>query len=101
MVQEWESTAEFPLKAIKLPKVGPDALINKGSSIAEVLAIQGTPVSVNDVYWTNTAPGSPKSGALSFGKTTYWYYGASSIEFSGDKVIGWTEKPGSPLRAAH
>jgi|GEM_PF-3466270 hypothetical protein len=100
MVEKWESTAEFPLKTIKLPKVSPDAVISQGATIAEVLAIQGTPVSVNDVYWTNTAPGSRNSAALSFGKTTYWYYGASSIEFSGDKVIGWTEKPGSPLRAA-
>lgn len=101
MVDRWESTAEFPLKAIKLPKVAPDALIKKSSSTAEVLAIQGTPVSVNDVYWTNTAPGTRNNGALTFGKTTYWYYGASSIEFFGDQVIGWTEKPGSQLRVAH
>jgi len=53
------------------------------------------------VYWTNTSPGTRNNGALTFGKTTYWYYGASSIEFSGGQVIGWTEKPGSQLRVAH
>jgi DnaJ-like protein len=97
MVSRWESTAKFPLKAINLPKLDPQAVISKGSSSAEVLAIQGTPVSVNDVYWAGTAK-PQKDGQILIGKSTYWHYGASSIEFSGDKVIGWTEKPGSPLK---
>jgi len=75
-------------------------VIRKGSSSAEVLAIQGTPVSVNDVYWANNAA-LQKDGQLSIGKSTYWHYGDSRIEFSGDKVIGWTEKPSSPLRVQH
>lgn len=101
MVERWTSTAQFPLKAINLPKVAPQEVIRKGSSSAEVLAIQGTPVSVNDVYWANSTPVQQKDGQISIGKSTYWHYGDSSIEISGDKVIGWTEKPSSPLRVQH
>ncbi len=100
MVARWVSTAKFPLKAINLPAVSPDAVINKGDSTAEVLAIQGTPVSVNDVYWAGN-PRTQKDGQIVIGKSTYWYYGDSRIEFSGDKVVGWTEKPNSPLKVQH
>lgn len=100
MVERWESTAKFPLKAIQLPKVGLQAVISKGSSSAEVLAIQGTPVSVNDVYWASRVQ-QREDGQIAIGKSTYWHYGDSTIEFIGDKVIGWTEKPGSPLRVRH
>jgi len=101
MVERWTSTAQFPLKAINLPRVAPQEVIRKGSSSAEVLAIQGTPVSVNDVYWANSTPVQQKDGQINIGKSTYWHYGDSSIEISGDKVIGWTEKPSSPLRVQH
>ena len=100
MVERWESTAKFPLKAIQLPKVDPQAVISKGSTSAEVLAIQGTPVSVNDVYWASRLR-QREDGQLVMGKSTYWHYGASTIEFIGDKVMGWNEKPGSPLRVRH
>jgi DnaJ domain len=96
MVARWVSTPKFPLKAINLPKVAADAVITKGASSPEVLAIQGTPVSVNDVYWANPTP--LKDGQIQMGKSTYWYYGESRIEFSGDTVVGWTEKPSSPLK---
>jgi hypothetical protein len=99
MVERWESTAKFPLKAIQLPRVSPQALITKDSTSAEVLAIQGTPVSINDVYWASRAQRT-QDGQIAIGKSTYWHYGDSTIEFIGDKVIGWTEKPGSPLRVA-
>ena len=101
MVQSWLSTPNFPLKVIKLPKVTPQTVISKGDSTAQVLAIQGTPVSVNDVYWATTAPNVQQDGEISVGKSTYWHYGSSSVEFSGDKVIGWTETPDSPLRVQH
>ena len=100
MVARWVSTAKFPLKAINLPEVDPQAVIRKGLSTAEVLAIQGTPVSVNDVYWASSA--TPREdGQITIGKSTYWHYGDSTIEFSGDKVTGWNEKPGSPLKVQH
>jgi hypothetical protein len=100
MVSRWESTPKFPLKAINLPKVDPQAVITKGSSNAEVLAIQGTPVSINDVYWASRVQ-PQKDGQIAMGKSTYWHYGNSSIEFSGDKVIGWNEKPDWPLKVRH
>lgn len=99
MVASWQSTDKFPLKAINLPKVDPGSLITKGASAAEVLAIQGTPVSVNDIYWAARIE-TTKSGEPRIGKTTYWHYGESSIQFAGDKVVGWTEKPGSPLKVS-
>ena len=97
MVASWHSAPKFPLKAIDLPKVDPESVITKGSSEAEVLAIQGTPVSVNDVYWAARIE-TTESGEPRIGKTTYWHYGESSIQFAGDKVVGWTEKPSSPLK---
>lgn len=100
MVASWQSTAKFPLKVIDLPEVNPQSVITKGSSAAEVLAIQGTPVSVNDVYWAARIA-TTDSGEPRIGKTTYWHYGESSIQFAGDKVVGWTENSGSPLKVSH
>lgn len=101
MVESWLSTPNFPLKVVKLPRVTPQSVIKRGDSTAQVIAIQGTPVSVNDVYWATTAPNLQRDGEISVGKSTYWHYGGSSIEFSAGKVIGWTEMPDSPLRVQH
>ncbi len=70
----WESKPDFPLKA-KEPD-GSQGYFGIGSSMAQVLAVQGTPSYLGD---------------------NDWKYGQSSVQFSDGKVIGWQERPGSPL----
>jgi hypothetical protein len=48
-----------------------------GSSKDEVLSVQGTPTDFDDRVWK---------------------YGASSVFFSGNRVIGWDMWPGSTLK---
>jgi len=50
----------------------------EGSSIKDVLSIQGVP---NEV------------------KNSIWYYGKSEVHFRNGKVTNWIRKPGSPLKA--
>lgn len=71
----WESRADSPLMAKEASAL--TGHFGIGSSMLEVLAAQGTPTYVGD---------------------NNWKYGESSVQFSDGKVIGWQERPGSPLR---
>ncbi|HYX54347.1 MAG TPA: J domain-containing protein [Candidatus Limnocylindrales bacterium] len=90
IVERWESHSDFPLKTIEVPAVSAQSVIDRGATIAEVLAIQGVPKSLKDNYWAY-----PNDQVV---KTTYWQYGKSQIEFSDGKVIGWKEAAGEKLR---
>jgi DnaJ domain len=89
-VKSWTSDAKSPLRAVVPGQAIPKDLISVGSSITDVLAIQGAPDSVKDTYWQSA------DGLVT--KTTYWHYGASKIGFAHGQVSGWDEKPGSPLK---
>lgn len=89
-VERWESHSDFPLRTIYLPKANEQSVIEKGSTEAEVLAIQGAPNFLKDNYWAY-----PHDQVV---KTTYWQYGNSQIEFADGKVIGWMEAKGEKLK---
>jgi len=71
----WESKADSPLMIKEANTLA--GHFGMGSSMLEVLAAQGTPSYVGD---------------------NDWKYGQSSVQFSDGKVIGWQERPGSPLK---
>lgn len=71
----WEQGTDSPLLA-KEPE-GSGGSFGIGSSMVQVLTVQGTPTYVGD---------------------NNWKYGESSVQFSDGLVIGWQEKPGSPLK---
>ena len=78
-VSRWDSHPDNPLRASLdvAPATTGTALIKRGSTKAEVRAIQGKP-------WHQTE--------------REWEYGSSRIYFSGDVVSGWDESIRNPLK---
>lgn len=78
-VTHWESTSDHPLKARGDldPLHAAGGYFARGSTKAEVRAIQGEPAHQTD----NT-----------------WDYGVSRVFFENDRVVGWSESPVNPLR---
>jgi hypothetical protein len=99
-VQSWKSAAGTPLKVIHLghADLGPadsgqaasGKALSVGATPADVLSIQGAPDSVSESYWEDA------KGRVT--KSSIWHYGASKIEFSEGKIIGWDNGAGSPLK---
>lgn len=89
-VVSWKNDPSVPLRAMTPGDAAREDVITVGSSITDVLAIQGAPDSVKDTYWQSA------DGVVT--KTTYYHYGNSKIGFVHGEVSGWEEKPNSPLR---
>lgn len=76
----WNVNPLNPLKVILAPKSQPPAkadYFTLGSSMDDVIAIEGTPTAV----WPNTLE-----------------YGGSSVRFDDGKVTGWTMVPANPIK---
>ena len=95
-VQRWKSGAGTPLKVLNLGHADSGhrqtagKVLTLGATPADVLSIQGAPDSVSESYWEGA------KGQVT--KTSVWHYGASKIEFSEGKIIGWDVGTGSPLK---
>ncbi len=94
-VQRWKSGPGTPLKVLQLGHAdsglaGGGKVLMLGATPADVLSIQGAPDSVSESYWEGA------NGQVT--KTSVWHYGASKIEFSEGKIIGWDIGTGSALK---
>ena len=80
-VLRWEESMDSPLRVGLVPDaataVGHGHYFHRGSTRAEVLAVQGTP--------------DRDAGNV-------WDYGVSRVYFEGDRVSGWQEAPLHPLK---
>lgn len=78
-VTGWEESMDSPLRVSLVPghAAAENLYFGKGSTKAEVMAVQGTP--------------DRDSGNV-------WEYGASQVYFEGDRVTEWREAPLYPLR---
>ncbi|HXZ45183.1 MAG TPA: J domain-containing protein, partial [Pseudolabrys sp.] len=78
-VASWEEDPDYPLKTEQLMETSPATpmTFGIGSTKEEVKAIQGNPLSENNVRWD---------------------YGMSQVFFQDGKVTGWYESPLKPLK---
>lgn len=78
-VMRWEENMDSPLKVSLVPgmETGHKSHFRRGSTKAEVMAVQGTP--------------DRDAGNV-------WDYGVSRVYFEGDRVTGWQESPLYPLK---